>query len=92
MRDSDSVDFEYAGGVLRPCPSRQAPAGGGTGAPCDAPARAIMDEYSEEELVSILRRQMAEAAETMRLSAEIKELADAIAADSPGRIRTVSGT
>lgn len=91
MRDSGSVDFEYAGGVLRPCPSGQAAAGGGTGAPCDAPARAIMDEYSEE-LVSTLRRQMAEAAGTMRLSAEIQELADAIAADSPGRIRTVSGT
>ena len=92
MQDSSSADFEYADGVLRPCPSRQAPPGGGAGGPCDAPAGKIMDDYSEQELVSILRRQMAEAAETMRLSAEIRELADAIAADSPARIRTVSGT
>lgn len=92
MQDSNSADFEYIDGVLRPCPPRQAPAGGGEGGPCDAPAQKIMDEYSEEELVLILRRQMAEAAEAMRLSAEIKDLADAIAADSPAHVRTVSGT
>ena len=92
MPASDSADFEYINGVLRPCPPPREPAGGGAGGPCDAPAGAIMDEYSEEELVLILRRQMAEAADAMRLSAEIKELADAIAADPPAHVRTVSGT
>jgi len=50
-----------------------------------------MDKYFDERVLAETRLQLDNAAETMRLSAEIRDIAEALLLPPPPAARTVSG-
>lgn len=99
MQGECEVDFEYVDGTIRACGGRRppTPGGGAAGSRANHPAAAasaaedIMDKYFDGRVLAETRSRMREADETMRLSAEIKDMAEALLFLPPAT-RTVSGT
>lgn len=95
MQEDRTVDFECVDGTIRACRWQQpstagrGAAGGRTTRP--TAAENMMDKYFDEQVLSETRLRMREADETMRLSAEIKDMAEALLFFPP-TTRTVSST
>lgn len=92
MRERHGADFECVDGAIRPCYGRRAPVDNGTAngrTPHPVPGSS-MDRYFDADVLAETRLQIGRMAETMRLSSEIKSLADAVLS-LPPKVRTVSG-
>ena len=92
MRERHEADFEYVDGTIRPRYGRQpfvdgGVAGGRTSHPVPGGS---MDRYFDADVLAETRLQIGRMAETVRLSSEIKGLADAVLS-LPPKVRTVSG-
>lgn len=91
-----AAEFGYVDGAIRARDGRRPHMDGGR-APRPAAVKGIMDKYFDERALAETRLQMDKAAETMRISAEIRDIAEALLLPPPpppppaAAARTMSG-